>query len=161
MIPNLNDLPPLLPDEERPLKRLLRPLLALLVVLVLAGGLIWFYTVGIKQAATQEEGLMEGLQAVASDLWLNGRAPEVRSIDPDLIEDIKSLQTGGELLPSIVVVQAEPEPGRPRCTHELMYMKGNRPVLTIQVDVELEEGKIDIVSWQKVQDQAPEGVRRG
>jgi hypothetical protein len=156
MIPNLNDLPPILPDEERPLKRLLKPLLGLLMAGALAGGLIWFYTVGLKTVATQEAGLQEGLEAVASDLWLNGKAPEVRRIEPDLISDIETLRAGGELMPSIVVLPSEPVPGRPRSTHELLYMKGNRPLLAIQVNVDEGEGKMDIVSWQVLKKDTPE-----
>ena len=145
MIPDLNALPPL-PEEEHPLKKLVRPALALCFLIIAGACLIWFLTDGIKKLANEEVNVMGGLRSLASDLWTTGSAPEVKFIDPDLITELARLRRRVGLTPAIVVAAAENRAGQPIASHELIYFQGDKHVLVIRVFLDVAEGKVDVLS---------------
>lgn len=147
MIPNLNELPPI-PEKDHPLKKLIRPLLAFLVAAAFTGGLIWFYTTGLRQAATEEMNVMGGLRSLAADVWLKGSAPEIRVEDPDLTTEVARLRKQLGITPSIVVVEAENRAGQPMASHELIYVLGERQVLSIRIYLDQTEGKVDLLTFR-------------
>jgi hypothetical protein len=147
MIPNLKDLPPI-PMPEPPLKRLLRPVLAGLLMLAMLGAVIWLYLSAIRQTARQDVNILQGLQSIGSDLWMTGKAAEIRFMEDQLPMEIARLRSTLGLSPEIVVMRSEAEAGKPRSTHELIYMKGNRPVLRISFWLDEAEGLVDVVDFQ-------------
>lgn len=135
-------------EEDRPWKKLVRPFLGLLLTLAITAGAIWLYTAAINDAAKKEMSLSDGLQGIAEDLWSTGAAPEIREMDPDLPGEIARLRvTAGPVL-QVMVLPTENLPVRSRGTHELLYLSGQRKVLTIEVFVDEAEGKIDVLSFQ-------------
>lgn len=148
MIPNLQDLPPVPPDEPSLLKRLIRPLLTGGVMAVLFGGLMWLYVRGIREVSRQETGLRQGLESIGADLWRSGKADEIRFMDDRLPAEIERLRSLVGLSPTIVVTPPGENAGKPNRTHELIYMKGNRPVLLVSLWVEEAEGLVDIVAFE-------------
>lgn len=147
MIPNLKDLPPI-PLPESPLKRLVRPLLGGLLMVGMLGGLLWLYVAGIKETTRQEVNIIQGLQGVGADLWMYGKAAEIRFMEDELPKEIARLRDAVGFDPEIVVVLSTGQAGRPRSTHELMYMKGNRTVLSVSLWVDETEGLVDVVDFQ-------------
>jgi len=146
MIPNLKDLPPLVVEEENRLKKLIRPLLITSVMLGLAGGVIWLYTVGIRQSILQELSSMSGLQSIAGELWLTGTAQEVRFADPGLSKEISRLRASVGS-PDMVVSPAE-STSRASASHQFLYLKNKKPVLSVWVFWDETEQKADILSFQ-------------
>ena len=147
MIPNLNELPPF-PEAPHPLKRLVRPMLGLLVGLFFVAGLTWFYKVGLRRMADQEVNVIDGLRAVAHDLWMEGAAREVRRTDPALVAEIVRLRGTVGLSPKIIAIPVEHQTGPFRATHQLLYLKGNQQVLQILVFLDETEGRVDILAFQ-------------
>lgn len=151
MIPNLNELPPL-PEEESPLKKLVRPLAGGLLLLVAVGGLLWVLSYGVGRIADTEMNVLGGLRGVAADLWQTGTAPEIRLQDPDLAGEITRLRAASLGHPEIVVVPAEPGAGTAKGTHQLIFLSGTRPMLTISVFFDEMETKVDILSYETGKD---------
>ncbi len=147
MIPNLKDLPPI-PPPESPLKLLIRPLLAGLVMAAMLGGMIWLYLGALRETARQDTNIIQGLEGIGADLWMSGKAAEIRFMEDELPEEIARLRATVGFSPQIVVMPAEGEAGKPRSTHELIYMKGNRPVLRVSFWVDETEGLVDVVDFQ-------------
>lgn len=147
MIPNLSELPPL-PEEEHPLKKIVRPLAGVIFLLAVAGGLIWLFTQGIQKAANQEMNVTGGLRSVAGDLWNTGMALEIRAEDPDLTTELARLRKVVGFTPQIVVVAAENRAGQPVASHELIYMQGTRQVLAVRVFLDVTERKLDVLSYR-------------
>ena len=147
MIPNLNELPPPW-VEESPWKKLVRPLLGFLAMLLFAGGVFWLYTYGINQAANSEMSVMTGLRAVAGDLWLSGKAREVREELPGLAEEIARLGATSLTAPEILILPAENTVGASVASHEIIYMKDSRPMLSIRLFLDEKEGRVDLLSFR-------------
>lgn len=147
MIPNLNELPPVM-EETPPLRKLVRPLLGGLIMISLMGGLIWLYTIGIRQEANQEMNVMGGLRSVAQDIWTAGTAPEVRVPDPDLITEMGRLRGRVVSDPEILVLPAENRIGQARATHELLYLTKERQIIMIRILLDEAAGKVDLLSYQ-------------
>lgn len=146
MIPNLQDLPPIEEDEHR-LKQLLKPVLTFLLALLCCGGLVYLYLRTLRTAANQETLLTEGLQSIGADLWLKGGAREISAMDPDLITELARLRGKFALVPQILALPADPTLATGRGTHDLIYMSGNKQVLSIQLFVDPIESKVDILGW--------------
>ena len=146
MIPQLPELPPL-PEEDHPLKKLVRPLLGALVIFAMTLGVVWLFNSGLKNAAQEEMGITEGLRGVAADLWSSGAAPEIRVPDPRLTEELARLRSAALSVPQIVVVEAENLPGQPPASHELIYLRGTVKLLSVRVLLDREAGKVDILSY--------------
>jgi hypothetical protein len=147
MIPNLKDLPPI-PPPESPLKPLIRPLLAGLLMAAMLGGLIWLYLGALRDTARQDMNVIQGLEDIGSDLWMSGKAAEIRFMEDDLPAEIARLRATVGFSPQIIVMPSEGGAGKLRSTHELVYMKGNRPVLRIFFWVDETEGLVDVVDFQ-------------
>ena len=146
MIPNLSELTP--PQEEkRSLKKLVRPALALLVLLAFGGGVVWFYTIGIHKIAREETSILGGLNAVAGDLWTTGTAAEIRVMDPELLSELARLRLRQDLNPEVVVLPAQNGAGQVTASHELIYLQGQRQILLVRVYLDQQEGKVDVVSF--------------
>ena len=146
MIPNLKDLPPI-EEEPHPIKKLLKPALGFMIMLVCCGGLIYFFMNGLQKAATQETQLTEGLQSIGADLWLKGGAREIKTVDPDLITELARLrgQVGMDI--KVLALSAEPGAGVAGGTHQLVYTTAKTVVLTIQLFVDPSESRVDILRW--------------
>ena len=146
MMPQLPELPPL-PEEDHPLKKLVKPVLGALVISAMTLGIVRLFTSGLKDAALEEMGITEGLRGVAADLWRNGAALEIRVSDPGLIEELARLRSAALTVPDIVVVEAENLPGQPPASHELLYLRGTVKLLSVRVLLDREAGKVDILSY--------------
>lgn len=147
MIPNLNELPPL-PEVEHPLRKLVRPILAGLMLLAAAGGLFWLFSTFARQTAQEELNITGGLRGVAGDLWSTGTAKEIRIADPDLTTELARLRNLLGYVPRMVVSDAQNRAGQPMATHQLFYFAGEREVLSIRVFLDVEEGKVDVLSYR-------------
>ncbi len=160
MIPNLSDLPPF-PEEEKPWKKLIRPLLTFCFALLVAGGLWWLYEVGVHKLAREETSVLAGLEGVARDLWMEGTAPEIRVMDPELAAELARLRQRPDLLPSVVVTAADASLVGGNASHELIYLQGKRHILGIRVFLDQGEGKVDILSYRTGPEfKAPEASTR-
>lgn len=146
MIPNLSELTPL-QEEKRPLKKLVRPALALLVMLAFGGGVVWFYMVGVHKIAREEISILGGLNAVAGDLWTTGTAAEIREMDPELVTELARLRLRPDLTPEVVILPAQNRAGQATASHELIYLQGQRQILSVRVYLDQQEGKVDVVSF--------------
>lgn len=151
MIPDLDKLPPLLPEPEHPLKNLARPFLGFLFILGFLGGFMWLYNIAIKKSVDAELNVTSGLESIAAELWMKGSAREIRTVDPtfmgDLREEMGALRGVLGLNPEILILAAENPPGQPRASHEVSYVKQSKPCFTMRVYVDEFEGKVDIVSF--------------
>ena len=85
---------------------------------------------------------------MAGDLWSTGTAAEIRVQDPDLITELARLRKTVGFSPQIVVVAAENRAGHPVASHELIYMLGERLVLTVRVYLDETAGKVDLLSYR-------------
>ncbi|MDB6069057.1 MAG: hypothetical protein JWL81_228 [Verrucomicrobiales bacterium] len=146
MIPNLKDLPPI-EEEPHPIRKLLKPALGLIIMLVCCGGLIYFYMNGLQKAATQETQITEGLQSIGADLWLKGGAREIKTVDPDLITELARLRGKVGLDVKILALSADPGLGTGGGTHQLVYTTAKTVVITIQLFVDPTENRVDILGW--------------
>lgn len=123
----------------------LRSLLAVLLVLTLGGG-IWYYMRSIDEGVSTEMGINEGLRAVGADLWKTGTAAEVREMDPELIARIIEIRSALPEKVRIAVAPAENGPGLPVATHQILYFTGEMQVMSIRVNFDSAETKVDVLS---------------
>jgi hypothetical protein len=159
MIPNLNELPILLP-EKRPWKKLLRPLLAFFFLLAGAGGVIWLYTTGLRKVVDETLTITAGLQAIGEDLWTHGQAPEIRLIPPDLKGELNRLRPRVGAGLRLLVLTAGEGGLSIAGSHQLIYMQDTRKILTILVATDAAEGKVDILSWETAPEFTGDGPPR-
>ena len=147
MIPNLNELE-ILQEEKRPWKRMVRPVLALLFLLTLTGGMIWLYTVGIRKAVDEDVKIDRALQAIGQELWTNGTAPEIRLVPPDLAAELIRLKARVVSPLKLLILPATEAGYSGATTHELLFMSQTKQVLAVQVAVDPGQGKVAVLSWR-------------
>lgn len=159
MIPNLKDLPPI-EEEEHRLKQLVKPALRVLVLLACCAALIYFYMTGLRQAATQESQITEGLKSIGADLWMKGGAPEIKTVAPDLITELARLRAQLGFDVKILALASEPGTGGSVGTHQLVVMDGKSVVITIQLFVDPAESRVDILRWNTNPEYQAKGALR-
>ena len=147
MIPNLNDLPPLALEEESRLKPLLFRCTIFALMLAMVGGIIWFYTKGIRQASLTEMSSVANLGDISARLWQLGTIPEVRFVDPDLTKEIQRLRSAVTASPDIIVVPAEAGSGR-SFSHEILFLRGKVMIITIRVFYDDTGNSVDLLSFR-------------
>ena len=145
MIPNLNELPSW---KEEPRWRRLGPVLGVVLLAGLAGGLIWVYAAGAKESVQQEAAMSGALQGIAADLWRKGTAAEMGAMDPDLPGEIARLRGGLGASPKVVVLPVEGVAGGGSGTHSFDYLRGKQVVLRVLVRVDQAGGRVDVVSFR-------------
>lgn len=155
MIPNLNDLPPLVVDEESRLKPLLFRCAIFALMLAMVGGIVWFYTKGIRQASLTEMSSVANLGDIAARLWPLGTTPEVRFVDPDLTREIKRLHSSVTARPDIIVVPAEAGSGA-SYSHEILFLRGKITIITIRVFYDDAGNSVDLLSFRTAPEFAAE-----
>lgn len=135
--------------EERSLGKLIRSIVAPLLIIGGLGALLWFYTGSLEKTARTSESSKLTLKAVAAELWDVGSVGGLLLENTDLSSALLVLKMEMKgAIPRILVAEADGTAGDARMTHQVAYLAGREMVLTVGVLFDPSSGKLEVLNFQ-------------
>lgn len=135
--------------EERSLGKLIRSILAPLLILGCLGALVWFYTGSLEKNARAAESIKLTMRAVAAEIWDSGSVAGLPLENEDLSSALIVLRNEmGGVVPQILVAEADGAAVDARTTHQVAYLTGKKMVLTLGVFFDPNSGKLEVLNFE-------------